>query len=98
MLVRRLVYFIVPLGFEEEVSGLAGDHRNQPANQRRRSRVPEDQRVGGQKAQGADQMQGLVNAAVMVVAMIVPALQFQCAQEAIHRDLPSIHTANAVRL
>jgi len=43
-------------------------------------------------------MQRLVDTAVVVVAVIIPPLQFQSAQESVHRDVPSIDAANAVRL
>jgi len=57
VLVRGVVDVVVALGLEEEVSRLAGHHRHQPADQRRRRRAPEHRGVGGQEAQGAHQVQ-----------------------------------------
>ena len=49
----------------------------QPAGQRSGHRVGEDQHIGREETQGAEQMQRLVDAAVMVVAVVVPALGFE---------------------
>jgi hypothetical protein len=83
--VRRLVHLVVALRLEEEVAGLAGGHRHQPADQRRDGGVEEDQHVGAQEADRADEVQRLIDPAVVIVAMVVPALNFECVKEAAHR-------------
>ncbi len=90
MLVGGLVHFVVTLGLEEEVTGLAARHRHQPADRRGRDRVREHQDISGQEAQRAHQVQGLVDAAVVVVAVVVPALRLQCLEKSL------LHVASSV--
>src|SRR5271156_6847344 len=88
----RVVDLVVTLGLEEEVSGLPADHGHQPANQRRGRRILEDQAVCGQKAERAEQVERLINAAVMIVAVVVPPLDSQSFEKTLHavsfRGLP----------
>src|SRR5262249_50392651 len=42
--------------------------------------------VRAEEAQGAHEVQGLVDAAVVVVPMVVPALLFEGTKEAVHRS------------
>ena len=84
VLVGRVVYLVVALGLEEEVSGLPADHGHQPANQRRSRGILEDQAVGGKKAERAQEVEGLINAAVMIVAVIVPPLDSQSFEKTLH--------------
>ena len=50
VLVGRLVDVVVALRLEEEVAGLPGGHRHQPADQRRQRGIREHQRIGAQEA------------------------------------------------
>jgi len=84
MFVGSLVDGVVALGLEEEMSGLATDHGHQPCNQSRGRGVLEDRHIGGQEAHCAEQVQRLVDTAVVVVAMVIPALDFQSAQKTLH--------------
>ena len=86
VLVGRLVDVIVALRLEEEVTGLARGHRDQPADQRGLDRIDEHQGIADQEAERADEMQGLVDTAVMVVAMVIPSLRSQCRHESVHRS------------
>ncbi len=86
--VGRLVDLVIALGLEEEMTGLPGRHRNQPADQRRQRRVREHQRIGDEEADRADQVQGLVDPAVVIITMIVPSLQFEGLEEAFHQSPP----------
>ena len=81
VLVRGLVDLVVVLGLEEEVADLPAGHRHQPADQRRHRRIGEHQHVGAQEADRAHQVQRLIDPAVVVVAMIVPALHSQSLRE-----------------
>ena len=47
-------------------------------------RIDEEQRIGDQEADSAEQVQALVDAAVVVVAMVVPALLAEFLQEGVH--------------
>src|ERR1700733_8946144 len=80
----RVVDLVVTLGLEEEVSGLPADHRYQPANERRGRRTLEDQAICCQKAERAQQVEGLINAAVMIVAVVVPPLDSQSFEKTLH--------------
>ncbi len=80
----RLVRLVVALGLEEEVARLARDHRHEPADEAGGGRLREEQHVGAQEAQRAHEMQGLVDAAVVVIAVVVPPLFRECTPKAIH--------------
>jgi hypothetical protein len=86
--VRRLVDVVVALRLEEEVSRLARRHGDEPAEQRRDDRLEEQQRVGAEEARGADEVQRLVDPAVVVVAMVVPALGSQFLQKILDHSFP----------
>ena len=81
VLVGRLVDVVVALRLEEEMTGLPRGHRDQPADQRGSHRIDEQQHIGDQEAERADEVQALVDAAVMIVAMVVPALGSQLLAE-----------------
>ena len=83
---------VVALGLEEEVAGLAADHGHQPADQRGLRRIREHHHIGDDEADRAQEMQGLIDAAVMVVAMIVPSLSPQFRQKALHSGSSKIAT------
>jgi len=86
MFMRRAVDLIVSLWLEEEVTGLAADHGDQPADQGGLHRIKEHRNVGDDEADGAQQMQRLIDAAVVIVAMIVPALRLKFRQKTLHVD------------
>ena len=79
-----LVHFVKAFGFEEKVANLASGHRNQPCNQGRHHGIDEQVNIGHQKGNGTDQMQGLVDAAVVVIAVVVPALRLKGLQKLTH--------------
>src|ERR1700693_2358679 len=83
VLVGGLVDVVVALGLKEEVTHLPAHHRHQPRYQRRCRWILEDGDIRGQKAHRAEQVQGLIDTAVMVVAVIVAALKFESAQKAL---------------
>jgi hypothetical protein len=70
------------------VSRLPGNHRHQPADERGRGGIGEDGDVGGQEAERAHQMQGLVYPGMMVVTMIVPPLLAELGKETVHSVAP----------
>ena len=89
--VGRLVDVVVAPGLEEEMAALAGGHRDQPAEQSGERRIEEEDDVGGDEGHRADQVEGLVDAAVMIVAMIVPALEPELGSECAHSSsLPGL--------
>ena len=84
VVVGRLVHLVVALGLEEEVADLADAHRERPAEQRRDHRVREQQRVRRQEADRADQVQRLVDPAVVIEAMVIPPLFLELAEKSVH--------------
>jgi hypothetical protein len=95
-----VIDLIVSLWLEEEVTGLAADHGDQPADQGGLHGIKEHRNVGDDEADGAQQMQRLIDAAVMIVAMIVPALTLEFRQKTLHVDSLGLkktrHEANIV--
>ena len=87
MFVRCLVDFVVPFGLEKEVSSLPACHGHQPGEQGSHGRILEQQQIRTQEAHCTDQVQALVDAAVMVVTMVVPALRLQGLQVALDHAL-----------
>jgi hypothetical protein len=83
VLVADLVDLVEAARLEEEVARLARDHRHAPADDRGSGGVDEQQRVGDQEADRADQVQALVDAALVVEAMVVVALLGHKVQEGI---------------
>src|SRR5207249_4138394 len=83
-----LVDMVVTPRLEEEVTGLTRGHRDQPADQRGHHRIEEDHRIAEQETRGADEVQRLIDAAVVVVAMVVPALGLQFLHEVLDHDSP----------
>ncbi len=88
VVVGRLVDLVVAARLEEQVADLAGRHGGQPADQRGHRRIGERHDVGAQEARRAHEVERLVDLAVMVVAMVVPALHFQFVQETAHGCFP----------
>ena len=81
VLVGRVVDVVVALRLEEEVTGLARGHRDQPADQRRHRRIDEQHHIGEQEARRADEVQRLVDPAVVIITMVIPTLGTQFLQE-----------------
>src|SRR5262245_60932990 len=81
---RRLVHVVVALGLEEEVACLPRGHAEEPGDQRGHRRIDEQQEVGEQETAGAEKMQRLVDAAVVVVAMVIPPLGCELLEETVH--------------
>src|SRR6516225_7601654 len=79
-----MVHLVITLGLEEEVADLPAGHRQQPADQRGRSRPGEHQDVRTQEACRAEEVERLIDPAVVVIAVIVPPLQLEGLKEAVH--------------
>src|SRR5580700_11005300 len=94
MLVGRAIDRIVALGFEKEVAGLAADHRYQPADQRGLHGVEKHRDIGNDEADRTQKVQGLIDAAVVVVTMIVPALSLEFGQKTLHGGFLGIAAMN----
>ena len=75
MLVRGPIDFIVALGLEEEMPGLAAHHGHEPTDLGREGRVSEYEPICGNEAQRAEQMQRLIDAAMVIISMIIPSGQ-----------------------
>jgi len=86
--VGRLVDVVVPPGLEEEMAGLARGHRDQPADQRGYQRIEEHHDVADHETDGTDEVQALVDSAVVVVTVVVPALDAQLLHEALDHCFP----------
>ena len=59
------------------MSGLARGHRNAPSDQGREGWINKQEHVGDHEGHRAEEVQRLVDAAVVVVAVVVPALDAQ---------------------
>ena len=77
VLVGRPIHVVIPARFKEEMPGLARGHRDAPRDEGREGRIDEKEHVGDHEGQGADEVQRLVDPAVVVVAVVVPALGAQ---------------------
>ena len=82
--VRGLVHVVVALRLEEEVSDLADAHRERPPKQGGDDWMREQQDVRDQETARADQVKRLVDAAVMIEAMVIPALLLELLEESGH--------------
>ena len=83
-----MIDVVVAARLEEEVTGLPRRHRDQPADQRRHHGVEEQHHIGEQEARRADEVQRLIDAAVVIITMVVPALGSQFLQEILDHSLP----------
>src|SRR6185437_8687410 len=88
VLVCGLIDVVVAFRLEKEVAGLASCHGYEPAHQGRHDGIDEDQGVSGEKTQRAHEVQALVDATVVIIAVIIPALSAQCLQEITHHLVP----------
>ena len=68
---------VIAARLEKEVTRLAACHRNCPGQQRSPSRIDEQQCIRGYKTQGTEKVQTLVDAAMVVIPVVIPALGFQ---------------------
>src|SRR5664280_1944309 len=68
------------------MTGLSCGHRDQPADQRGLDRIDEHQGIADQETERADEVQTLVDTAVMIIAMVIPPLGSQCRHESLHRS------------
>src|SRR5258708_2898263 len=84
VLVGRPVDLVVTLGLEEKMPGLPADHGYQPADQRGFRRVRKRRDVSNDEADRAQQMQRLIDTAVMIVTMIIPSLCPQFRPKTLH--------------
>ena len=90
VLVRDIVGVIIAFRLEEEVAALTRAHADDPRDQCGHRRIVEQHSVCDDEADGADEMQRLVDAAVMIEAMVVPPLLTQCLHEASHGHDPPV--------
>jgi len=74
VVVGSLIDMVVALWFEEEMACLTRRHCDQPRDHGGDHRIDEQISISDQKAAGADQMQRLVDQAMVVVAVVIPAL------------------------
>jgi hypothetical protein len=88
-----LVDLVIALGLEEEMFNLPGHHRGKPASHGSRDRVREHQSIGAQEADRAEQVQGLVDPAVMIIAMIIPSLRSENLKKPLHHPPTSLFMA-----
>jgi len=82
--VRRPIDLVITLRLEEEVAGLTAHHGHQPPDQRRLRRIRERGDIGDDEADRTQQMQRLIDTAVMIVAMVVPSLSPQFRPKTLH--------------
>ena len=75
---------IVVARLEEEVACLPAGHRHTPGQQRGQRGIAPQQDVGDHERHRADEVQALVDQAVVVVAVIVPALFPQLFEESVY--------------
>jgi hypothetical protein len=94
MLVGRAIDRVVAFGFEKEVPGLAADHGYQPTDQRRFHRIEKHRDIGNDEADCTQKVQGLIDAAVVIVTMIVPALGLKFRQKTLHVGFLGIASMN----
>jgi len=79
-----LIDLVIPLGLEEKVPRLPADHGDEPADQSGCHGIREHHDVGNEKADGAQQVQGLIDSALVVVTVIVPSLSSQFFPKILH--------------
>ena len=84
--VGGFVDVVIAQRLKEKVTGLSGGHGDHPGQQRGHGRIDPQHAVSHHKSHGTEQVQGLVDAAVVVVTVIVPTLNFQSFQEIFHKN------------
>jgi hypothetical protein len=85
VLVGGVVDAVIAVRFEEEMTGLPGQHC-QPSDQAGPRRILEQQRIAEQEDDGADQMERLIDGALMIVPIVVEALRAQRVGEVAHAN------------
>src|SRR5947209_12736812 len=95
VLVGGVVYRIVTLRFKEKMANLAAGHRHRPSDQGRDRGVPEQQEPHENEADRAQKMKRFVNQAMVIIAVIVPTLNFQRLHKATHLDIPLLTTTGS---
>ncbi len=80
--IAGLVDMVVAARLEKEVAGQTRCHRHTPGENGGQGRVDEQQAIGHDEAHRTQQVQGLIDAAVVVVAGVVPALDGEFLQKA----------------
>ncbi len=84
VLVGGLVDLVIIPRLEEEVADLTARHADEPGEQHGRNRVLENQDVGAHEAAGAQEVQSLVDTAVMIKAVVIPTLHPQGFEKSLH--------------
>src|ERR1035441_5716638 len=84
MRVCGLVDLVVSFRLEKEMPGLTAHHGEEPTDERGKRRTLEHHAIRREKAQCANHVQRLVDAAVMIVTVIVPALRAECLLKGLH--------------
>ena len=74
MFLCGLVDFVVSQGLKKEVTRLTSGHGDQPSDECRDHRINEQHGISDHKADGADEVQALIDPTVVVVAMVIKAL------------------------
>ena len=75
--VGGVVHMVIAQGFKKEMARLPRHHRHQPSQQSSPSRIDKQQGIRNQKTNRTEQMQRLIDAAVVVIAMVIPTLNAQ---------------------
>src|SRR5271169_4011538 len=88
VLVGGVVYRIVTVRLKKEMANLAAGHRHRPSHQGRDRRVPEQQEPHKYEGDRAQKMKRLIDQTMVIVAVIVPALNFQRLHKATHLNVP----------
>jgi len=84
VIVRGVVDVIVCFGLEEKMPDLTTGHGDQPSHQCSRHWVNEQQDITKQEGQGTQQVQALIDAAVVVVTVVIPTLFVQSLEDFFH--------------
>jgi len=93
-----VVYLVEALRLEEEVPNLPGHHRGKPASHYSGDQVREHQHIGAQEADRTEQVQRLVDPALMIIAMIVPPLGSENLKKAVYHPPTSMFMANTLNV
>jgi len=72
-----MIHMVVAFRLKEKMAGLPCSHRYQPCNQCGHGGVDEQVSIRQHKAHGADEMQRLIDSAVVVITVVIPALNFK---------------------
>ena len=81
-----LVHMIVTMGLKKEMPRLSCGHGKGPSHDCGPDWIDEQHHIRTQKGQGADEMQRLVDSAVVIEAMVIPTLFAKSFEELFHVD------------